>query len=141
MNVLVPGLPDDASSGTGVDPCVTPADGTGTSCTVPADGEWHPLLVTDKTVGTWACSASTVNARPGYRIVNNAIAVIGTQLSARSLVESVDRDSLIPWHTLQFKWLPETGSSFQLNVRARSAFGLDTGGNTMQIHCRWARRD
>ncbi|WP_322044099.1 hypothetical protein [Paraburkholderia sp. J67] len=130
-----------AAPGIGATPAGAPSSGTATSCVVPADGKWHPLPITDKTVGTWACTAATVNARPGYRIVNNAIAVIGTQLSARRLVQSVDRDSLIPWHTLQFKWLPETGSTFQLNVRARSAFGSDTAGKAMQIQCRWSHQD
>ncbi|TKC88720.1 hypothetical protein FAZ69_13285 [Trinickia terrae] len=131
----------DAGSGKGPGTAAPPSDSTGASCTVPADGNWHPLPITDKTVGTWTCTASTVNARPSYRITNSAIAVVGKQLSARRLVQSVDRDSLIPWHVLQFKWLPESGSSFQLNVRARSAFGPDAGGKQTQILCRWARQD
>jgi hypothetical protein len=111
-----------------------------TSAVVPADGNWHEIPVTSKTPGTWDCSASTVNARASYRITNHAVAVVGASLAARHLVQNVDRDSMIPWHTIQFKWLPESGSSFALNVRARSAFGPDANGLPTQIQCRWALR-
>jgi hypothetical protein len=137
-----PAAPGDrASPGNSTAPADDAASGNGASQKVAADGKWHPLPITNKTVGTWTCSASTVDARASYRITNNAIAVVGTQLSARRLVQNVDRDSLIPWHVIQFKWLPESGASFQLNVRARSAFGPDANGQPTQILCRWARQD
>jgi hypothetical protein len=118
---------------------VAPSAGA-TSAVVPADGNWHELPVTDKSPGTWDCSASTLNPRASYKITNQAVAVVGTSLAARHLLQNVDRDSVIPWHTIQFKWLPESGSSFALNVRARSAFGADANGLPTQIQCRWARR-
>ena len=104
---------------------------------VAADGEWHALPISQATVGVWQCMATTLKARPGYRIINNTVAVVGTQLSARRLVQNVDRDSWLPWHTVQFAW-QITGSHYQLQVRARAAFGPDINGGVTQIQCRLA---
>lgn len=120
-------------------PGVPAGGGSATVVTVAADGKWHPLPVTQQSLGTWTCVASTVNAQPSYRITNHAIAVVGTRQAARRLVQSVDRDSLIPWHTIQFKWQPDSGASYQLNVRSRGAFGKDGKGQPTQIRCEIGR--
>ncbi|RDU97547.1 hypothetical protein [Trinickia dinghuensis] len=120
----------------------TPA-GAGTAAsvvTVPADGKWYPLSITEKTVGTWMCLASTVDARSSYRIKNTAMAAVGARAPARRLVQNVERDSLLPWHTIQFKWVEGAGSSYALNVRARIAFGPNCKGLPTQIRCEITRR-
>jgi hypothetical protein len=108
--------------------------------TVAADGKWYALPITTGQSGTWVCIASTVNARAGYRISNHAIASAGN--GGKRLVQNVERDSIIPWHTLQFAWQPLAGGTqFQLNLRARGAFGPDSGGKPTQIQCRITRQD
>lgn len=120
-------------------PAPNSATSTGSS-TVAADGKWHALSITSEHTGTWLCSATTLNARPGYRITNNAIAVVGRD--NKRLLQNVDRDSIIPWHTLQFSWQPiADGAQYQLNLRARRAFGPDNAGKPTQIQCLITRQD
>lgn len=108
------------------------------SLVVSADGQWHALPITDQTPARWLCSAVTCNARPGYRMQNDAIA--SSQDSGARLIQTVERDTFIPWRTLQFGWQAGAGTTRQLNVRSRSDFGADSSGQPSRILCRWIRQ-
>jgi len=120
-----------------VKPSITALPADSPSLTVPADGLWHALPITQQTIGIWLCAATTVNPRPGYRITNNMIAEVSAQDFARRLVQNVERDSFIPWHTIQFSWQRGIGGVYQLKVRSRSVFGPDSNSRPTKILCRW----
>mgnify|MGYP002148518972 CR=1 FL=1 len=115
------------------DPAPTPDQPDSRRFTVAADGRWYTLPVTTATPGVWLCVASTVNARASYRISNHALVEIGSQ--HKNIQQTVSRDSFLPWHSVQFGWLPGPQDQFQLSLRARSDFGMDSYGNPAQIDC------
>lgn len=115
------------------DPMPAPDQPDAQRFTVAADGRWYTLPVTTATPGVWLCVASTVNARASYRISNHARVEIGS--NHKRIQQTVSRDSILPWHSVQFGWLPGPQDQFQLSLRARSDFGMDSYGNPAQIDC------
>lgn len=121
------------------DPAPTPDQPDSRRFTVAADGRWYTLPVTTATPGVWLCVASTVNARASYRISNHARVEIGS--NHKRIQQTVSRDSILPWHSVQFGWLPGPQDQFQLSLRARSDFGMDSYGNPAQIDCQLTAQD
>ena len=66
--------------------------------------------------------------------------LIGNRLPER-IQQTVSRDSILPWHSVQFGWLPGPQDQFQLSLRARSDFGMDSYGNPAQIDCQLTAQD
>ena len=59
----------------------------------------------------------------------------------KRIQQTVSRDSILPWHSVQFGWLPGPQDQFQLSLRARSNFGMDSYGNPAQIDCQLTAQD
>lgn len=102
--------------------------------TVPANGNWFTLPVTSDQPGHWRCLANTLDPRPSFRVSNTATARVDQQ-GERHLRQDLDRDSFLPWHTIQFEWLPSSGGLYQLALRTRCDFGVNTQGQPTQIDC------
>jgi|SRR5471032_3223479 len=118
----------DGDASTPVPPLSLPAS------LIAADGSWAHLPVTTAQPGTWLCSVVTVQPRPGYRVSGNAIAAVDAR--GKRLVQCMERDSLLPWRSLQFAWFPIDGSDrHYLALRARMGFGADSTGADARILC------